>query len=96
MGKSASWLIVIAAIGSVVAAVATLLHYIQSHHAGQPGGYLALTLGAITVGVLVAGCSYFANPETARSVPTSGLQGGLALLAFLVIVFVTLIWGFGT
>ncbi len=55
-----------------------------------------MTLGTITVGVLVAGCSYFAKPEVARSAPTSGLQGTLASLAFVAIVFVTLIWGFGT
>jgi len=96
MEKSASWLIAIAAIGSVLAAAATLLHYIQSHRVGQPGGYLALALGTITVGVLVAGCSHFAKPEATRSAPTSGLQGAFASLAFVAIVFVTLIWGFGT
>ena len=96
MERSASWPLPLAAIGSVLATAATLFQYIQAHRAGESGGYLPIVFGAFAVGLLVAGCSYFAKPEAARSILTSGLLGALASGAFIATLFATLIWAFGS
>jgi hypothetical protein len=96
MERSASLPVPLAAIGSVLATAATLLLYIQAHHAGHPGGYAPVMLGAIAVGLLVAGCSYFGKLQAARSGFAAILLGVLASVAFFGILFVTLIWGFGS
>ena len=96
MERSASWPVLLAAIGSILATVATLLQYIQAHRAGQSGGYLPMVFGALAVGLLVAGCGYFAKPQAARSGLAAALLGVLASTIFIGVLFVTLIWGFGS
>ena len=96
MERSASWPIPLAVIGSVLATAVTLFQYIQAHRAGQAGGYLPIVIGALVVGLLVAGCGYFAKQEAARSALASGLLGALASAAFIAILFVTLIGAFGS
>ena len=96
MERPASWPVPLAAIGSILATVATLLQYIQTHRAGQPGGYLPMVFGALAVGLLVAGCYYFAKPQAARSGFSAVILGALASLAFFGTLLVTLIWGFGS
>ena len=96
MERSASWPVSLAAIGSTLATVATLLQYIQAHRAGQPSGYLPILFGALAVGLLVTGCSYFAKPRAARSGLAAALLGVLASTIFIGVLFVTLIWGFGS
>lgn len=96
MEKSASWLVLVASIGSILATSATLLQYIQAHREAQPGGYLPIILGAVFVGLLVAGCNYFAKLQNQRSGFTAVLLGVLASIVFIGILFVTLIWSFGS
>ena len=96
MERSVSWPVPVVAIGSVLATVATLFQYIQAHHVGQPGGYLPIVFGAIAVGLLVAGCGYFAKPQTARSGFAAVLLGVIASMAFFGVLLATLIWSFGS
>ena len=96
MERSKTWPVPFADIGSILATVATLLRYIQSNQTGQPGGYLPMVFGALAVGVLVIGCSYYAKPQSARSGSTAVLLGALASVAFVGSLFATVIWGFGS
>ncbi len=96
MERSASWQLSIAVIGSILATAATLFQYIQAYHAGQSGGYLPIVLGTFTVFLLVAGSSYFAKPESARSALASSLLGAFVSAAFIAILFVTIIGAFGS
>jgi hypothetical protein len=96
MERSAPWLVLLTAIGSILATATTLLQYIQAHRIGQPGGYLPMIFGALAIGLLVAVCGYFAKPQAVRSGSAAVLQGVLASMASLSILFVTLIWGFGS
>jgi hypothetical protein len=96
MERSASWPISVAAIGSILVTVATLLVHIQAHRAGQSGGYLPIILGAISVGLLVSGCDYFARPPVVRTRFASVLTGALASLTFTGVLLTALILGFGS
>ena len=96
MARSSSSLVVVAAIGSVLACAATLFQYISSHRLGQPGGYFPLALGATSIWLLVGSCGYFARAATKRSLLAAILQGLLAALAFLAISIFTLVRAFGS
>lgn len=75
MEKSTSWPVPLVAIGSILATAATLLQYIHAHRVGHSGGYLPIVFGALTVGLIVAGCGYFAKPKAVRSALTSIFLG---------------------
>lgn len=96
MERPGSWPVPLTAIGSVLITTATLVQYIQTHRAGQSGGYLPIVFGAFAFGLLVAGCDYFAKPKAARSAHTSSVIGTLASAAFFAVVLAALIWSFGS
>jgi hypothetical protein len=94
MERRARWYVLLAAIGSVLIACATLLQYIHAHRAGQPGGYLPLALGALADGLLVAMCGRLTAPRsTAIAIAVVGI---VASVTFAAVLVVTLIWGFGS
>jgi drug/metabolite transporter (DMT)-like permease len=92
MERRVRWYVLLAAVGSVLIACATLLQYIHAHRTGQPAGYVPLALGALAAGLLVAMCSRLAARRSTAIV--IALIGVLASLAFAAILVVTLIWGF--
>lgn len=92
MERRARWYVLLAAVGSIAIACATLLQYIHAHRTGQPAGYLPLALGALAAGLLVAMCSRLAAPRSTAIV--IAVIGVVASLAFAAILVVTLIWGF--
>jgi len=94
MERRARLYVILAAIGSVLIACATLLQYISAHRTGVPGGYLPIVLGSLATGLLVAMFSRLAAPKSTATV--LAVIGLLASAAFAAILVVTLIWGFGS
>jgi hypothetical protein len=70
--------------------------HIQAHRVGEPGGYIPIILGALSVGLLVSGCTYFAAPQHVRSGVASTLPGVLASVTFAGVLSAVLILAFGS
>ena len=94
MERRARWYVLLAAVGSVLIACATLLQHIHAHRTGQPAGYMPLALGALAAGLLVAMCSRLAAPRSTATF--TAIIGTLACVAFAAILVATLISGFGS
>jgi hypothetical protein len=90
------WSVPLSAIGSIIVAAATFLHYANAHRQTKPGGYFALALGALTVGLLVTLGSYFNRPKPMRSRVAAILSGVFASIVFVLILLATLVWSFGS
>jgi len=96
MKQLPQWFVPTTTIGSLIIIAVSLLHYAQSRRAGVPGGYSAICLGSLGVGLLIAMCIYFAAAPQERSVLASLRGGGLSALVSAAILFATLIWVFGS
>jgi hypothetical protein len=90
------WSVSIATLGSVIVSSTTLLHYLRAHESGASGGYLAIALGSVGVGVLASLRGYLS-----LTVPQRRLSSALAVAAIVGlltfgILTATLIWAFGS
>ena len=86
----------VAVLGSAATICITLLHYAHAHQQGVPGGYFAVGLGAIIVGLLAGAGGYFsATPE--RRAPSAAVAVGVVVsLVTAGLLVATLIWAFGS
>ncbi len=90
------WPVPIASLSSAAILAITLLHYIQAHRLGVPGGYAPTLLGATASGAIAGACSYFVVPPSQRSGISASLIGAAVALAFACLLVVTLVSGFGS
>ena len=96
MKQLSRWSASIVALGSSFAIAATLLHYAQAHRIGVSGGYLAIGIGALSVGVLAGGGTYFATTLGQRNILAAIAAGALVSLAAAGLLMVALVWAFGS
>jgi hypothetical protein len=95
MKQVSRWPVPLASLGSAVILAVTLLHYIQAHRLGVPGGYAPTFLAATAAGAIAGACSYFVAPLGQRSGISAALIGAIVALAFVCLLVVTLVSGFG-
>jgi hypothetical protein len=86
----------LAALGSVAVASLAWLHYARTHRAGQPGGYGALILGALAVGLLAGAASRLTAADNRRNWRLTVLIALIAALLAALILGATLVWAYGT
>jgi hypothetical protein len=79
------WSVPLSAIGSIIVTAATFLHYANAHRQTKPGGYFAMVLGALAVGLLAALGSYFNRPRPMRSGVAATLSGVFASIVFVLV-----------
>ena len=90
------WPVRLSAIGSIIVIATTFLHYANAHRQTKPGGYSAVILGAMAVGLLVTLGSYFNRPKPMRSRFAATLSGVFASIVFVLVLFATLVRSFGS
>jgi hypothetical protein len=90
------WSAPISALGGGIAVAATLLHYIQAHGLGVPGGYLPLALGAISVGLLAGVGGYYSASPHRRIISSAVAAAIVVSFATAGLLVVTLVWAFGS
>ena len=93
MQQRSWWVIPTAVLGSVAVVAATLLHYVQAHRLGAPGGYLPLAWGAGGVGLIAGVANFLLSPAALRPALITFLAVTLATAGLLA---ATLIWAFGS
>ena len=96
MKQLSRWSASIVALGSSFVVAATLLHYAQAHRLGVPGGYLAVGIGAVSVGVLAGAGTYFSTASGQRNILVAIAAGAIVSLAAAGVLMVTLVWAFGS
>jgi len=96
MRQTAWWFVPVAVLAATFCVAATLLHHIEAHRLGVPGGYLSLALGSAGVGLCAGAGSFFSSPPTGRSVPLMVAIAGAASLITAGLLLVLLIRAFGT
>ena len=96
MKQISPWLTPLVALASSIAVAATLLHYAQAHRSGVPGGYLALCLGALSVGVLAGAGGYFTIPAAQRAISMAIAVAVLVSLITAGILVTTVVWAYGS
>ena len=90
------WSTPLSVIGSIIVAAATFSHYANAHRQTEPGGYFALALGALAVGLLVTIGSYFNRQKPMRSRFAATLSGVFASIVFVLVLLATLVRSFGS
>ncbi len=90
------WSISIATLGSVVAVAATLRYYAQAHRVGEPGGYFALALGALVVGVLAGVATYYSVTSARPTILAAAASGLVVSLATAGVLVAALVSAFGS
>lgn len=96
MRQIAWWFVPVTVLAGTFCVAVTLLHHIEAHRLGVPGGYLPIALGSVGVGLCAGAGSFIASDPESRSIPQAvGIASGVSLVTA-GILCVILVRGFGT
>lgn len=96
MRRIAWWFVPVAVLVGAFCVAGTLLHHIEAHRLGVPGGYLPMVVGSVGVGLCAGAGSFIASASNRRSIPVMVAVAGGVSLVTAGLLLVTLIRAFGT
>jgi len=96
MRRIAWWFVPVAVLAATFCVAATLLHHIEAHRLGIPGGYLPTVLGSMGVGLCAAAGSFISAAPDRRSIPLAAAVAGGVSLVTAALLLVILIRALGT
>jgi hypothetical protein len=96
MRQIAWWFVPVAVLAGNFCVAATLLHHIEAHRLGVPGGYLPIALGSVGVGLCAGAGSFITSVPEWRSIPLAvAIASGVSLMTA-GLLLVILVRAFGT